>query len=53
MEEFQAKPDTHDAGAPLPDRPDDPSLPGYLLLIDEPEKHDTPNGCTSGAASFV
>lgn len=27
----------HDDGAPIPDSPDDPSLPGYLLLIDEPE----------------
>lgn len=27
----------HAAGAPIPESPDDPSLPGYLLLIDEPE----------------
>jgi putative ATP-dependent endonuclease of OLD family len=27
----------HLAGAPIPDSPDDPALPGYLLLIDEPE----------------
>lgn len=27
----------HNAGAPIPDSPDDPALPGYLLLIDEPE----------------
>ncbi|EKG38990.1 hypothetical protein Pav013_2863 [Pseudomonas syringae pv. avellanae str. ISPaVe013] len=27
----------HTAGAPIPESPDDPSLPGYLLLIDEPE----------------
>lgn len=29
--------DAHDAGAPIPDSPDDPAFPGYLLLIDEPE----------------
>lgn len=29
--------DAHIAGAPIPESPDDPSLPGYLLLIDEPE----------------
>ncbi len=27
----------HNAGAPIPENPEDPSLPGYLLLIDEPE----------------
>ncbi|MDT8990549.1 AAA family ATPase [Curvibacter sp. APW13] len=27
----------HDEGAPIPDSPDDPAFPGYLLLIDEPE----------------
>jgi ABC-type branched-subunit amino acid transport system ATPase component len=27
----------HDGGAAIPDSPEDPSLPGYLLLIDEPE----------------
>lgn len=26
-----------DDGSPLPESPDDPALPGYLLLIDEPE----------------
>lgn len=29
--------DAHVAGAPIPDSPDDPAFPGYLLLIDEPE----------------
>lgn len=29
--------DAHNAGAPIPESPDDPALPGYLLLIDEPE----------------
>lgn len=28
---------SHDSGAPIPDSPDDPAFPGYLLLIDEPE----------------
>lgn len=37
IEEIKAKIDAHDAGAPIPDSPDDPALPGYLLLIDEPE----------------
>lgn len=37
IDDLQAKLDAHDAGAPIPDSPDDPSLPGYLLLIDEPE----------------
>lgn len=27
----------HEDGAAIPDSPDDPALPGYLLLIDEPE----------------
>jgi energy-coupling factor transporter ATP-binding protein EcfA2 len=27
----------HDDGAQIPDSPDDPAFPGYLLLIDEPE----------------
>jgi putative ATP-dependent endonuclease of OLD family len=27
----------HDGGAQIPDSPDDPAFPGYLLLIDEPE----------------
>ncbi|HZW24031.1 MAG TPA: AAA family ATPase [Gallionella sp.] len=34
---LQAKLNAHNAGAPIPDSPDDPALPGYLLLIDEPE----------------
>ena len=29
--------EAHDSGAPIPDSPDDPAFPGYLLLIDEPE----------------
>lgn len=29
--------EAHDAGAPIPESPDDPAFPGYLLLIDEPE----------------
>jgi putative ATP-dependent endonuclease of OLD family len=29
--------EAHDGGAPIPDSPDDPAFPGYLLLIDEPE----------------
>lgn len=37
VDELQAKLAAHDAGAPIPDSPDDPALPGYLLLIDEPE----------------
>jgi len=27
----------HNDGAPIPESPEDPALPGYLLLIDEPE----------------
>lgn len=34
---LQAQLDAHDGGAPIPDSPDDPAFPGYLLLIDEPE----------------
>jgi len=34
---LKAQLDAHAAGAPIPESPDDPSLPGYLLLIDEPE----------------
>lgn len=37
LDDLQAKLDAHDAGAPIPDSPEDPALPGYLLLIDEPE----------------
>lgn len=44
MAEYQAAVDAaiallaaHNAGGPIPDSPDDPALPGYLLLIDEPE----------------
>lgn len=37
IDDLQAKLAAHDAGAPIPDSPDDPALPGYLLLIDEPE----------------
>ncbi|EBG5207495.1 AAA family ATPase [Salmonella enterica] len=29
--------ESHDSGAPIPDSPEDPAFPGYLLLIDEPE----------------
>jgi len=29
--------EAHDGGAPIPESLDDPALPGYLLLIDEPE----------------
>lgn len=34
---LRAQLDAHDSGAPIPDSPDDPAFPGYLLLIDEPE----------------
>jgi putative ATP-dependent endonuclease of OLD family len=37
MEELKALLGAHDAGAPIPQSSDDPALPGYLLLIDEPE----------------
>ncbi len=29
--------EAHDGGAPIPEDQEDPALPGYLLLIDEPE----------------
>jgi len=32
-----ARLDAHESGAPIPESPDDPAFPGYLLLIDEPE----------------
>lgn len=34
---LKAQIEAHDGGAPIPDSPDDPAFPGYLLLIDEPE----------------
>lgn len=34
---LKAQLDAHDGGTPIPDSPDDPAFPGYLLLIDEPE----------------
>lgn len=34
---LKAQLESHDGGAPIPDSPDDPAFPGYLLLIDEPE----------------
>lgn len=34
---LKAQLQAHDEGAPIPDSPDDPAFPGYLLLIDEPE----------------
>ncbi|WP_082512117.1 AAA family ATPase [Rhizobium sp. Root1204] len=37
VDELKAKLKAHDDGSPIPDSPDDPALPGYLLLIDEPE----------------
>lgn len=37
IEEIKALLASHDEGAAIPESPDDPSLPGYLLLIDEPE----------------
>ncbi|WP_322068204.1 ATP-dependent nuclease [Paraburkholderia bannensis] len=37
VEKLSAQLEAHLAGAPIPESPDDPSLPGYLLLIDEPE----------------
>lgn len=35
--QVKARLEAHDSGAPIPDSPDDPAFPGYLLLIDEPE----------------
>lgn len=37
IDELKAHLAAHEEGAPIPASPDDPSLPGYLLLIDEPE----------------
>jgi len=37
LEAIKAQLAAHQAGAPIPESPDDPALPGYLLLIDEPE----------------
>ena len=37
MARLKAQLQAHDEGAPIPDSPDDPAFPGYLLLIDEPE----------------
>ena len=37
IEEIKAQLAAHDDGAPIPESPDDPAFPGYLLLIDEPE----------------
>lgn len=37
LEAIKAQLDAHNGGAPIPDSLDDPALPGYLLLIDEPE----------------
>lgn len=37
LAELEAKIAAIDAGAPIPSGEDDPALPGYLLLIDEPE----------------
>lgn len=37
LEAVKAQLAAHQAGAPIPESPDDPALPGYLLLIDEPE----------------
>lgn len=34
---LKAQLQAQDDGAPIPDSPDDPAFPGYLLLIDEPE----------------
>lgn len=34
---LQAQLEAFDAGGPMPEDADDPALPGYLLLIDEPE----------------
>ena len=35
--EMTAQLAAHDEGSPIPESPDDPAFPGYLLLIDEPE----------------
>ncbi|MFS9418617.1 ATP-dependent endonuclease [Citrobacter meridianamericanus] len=37
LAQAKAQLDAHDSGAPIPDSPEDPAFPGYLLLIDEPE----------------
>lgn len=37
IKKVKAQLEAHDEGAPIPDSPDDPAFPGYLLLIDEPE----------------
>ncbi len=37
VKQAKAQLEAHDEGAPIPDSPDDPAFPGYLLLIDEPE----------------
>lgn len=37
LRQVNAQLEAHAAGAPIPDSPDDPAFPGYLLLIDEPE----------------
>lgn len=37
IKQAKAQLEAHDEGAPIPDSPDDPAFPGYLLLIDEPE----------------
>ena len=37
LQQLEATLAAHKVGAPIPVNPDDPSLPGYLLLIDEPE----------------
>jgi energy-coupling factor transporter ATP-binding protein EcfA2 len=37
LTQAQALLEAHVSGAPIPESPDDPAFPGYLLLIDEPE----------------
>ncbi len=37
VKEIQASIDSIEAGGALPENADDPALPGYILLIDEPE----------------
>lgn len=37
VEALKAQLSAHDEGTQIPDSPDDPAFPGYLLLIDEPE----------------